>query len=743
MKKTLLFLMILVIILGCEREFGSYYDPPEGMEAEIYAQLVADPELSIFVSAIDKVPGLKDELSSSGLFTVMAPNNAAFERYFANHPEYHSVEMIPVTVLEPLVKYHIMRWMYFYGQFMASNMFKYETRSSVPFEVELSSGRVRKVYHTSKMFQVYTPNYLRSAGLTTDDYRFVYGPDAYLNTETNMNIMGASVLKADISAGNGACYVIDRVMDPPLNIAEELDTNKDYAEYNKFLQKYFVNYVYDDAARQATIAQGNNGDINGDGMVDSLYTRSYSINQFLDTENPRTTIRGVTTYYSLTAYIPSKEAFSNYLNNKLLPSFHNEWDSIPKHTLAALFSAHISNELNWPSKMERNLAVSSLGDVINITRSDIKSVKMASNGLFYEVNKTIEPRLFTAVTGPAFFAPEYWYFAEMLNLTNIWTSLMSDQSKFTIFAPVNDAFKEQRIVWLDYPPNNRPPGFFKLPLIGSDPTPLSLSEMNAIVGNCIVLFNDLPANNMPNGFYRAQNTSYVVVEDGKIFASERDSVATIIDADHQMSNGYFHGINKLLFYPTYTIWNQITRSQAPDPENPYFIPVNPQYYKFKELCAEAGILNITDFDGITSANTGRKFTLFVPSNQSVIEAQEAGLLPKTGNQKPEGTPDLTDGEKMRLINYLRYFFIPAEEIFTTGNTTGTFFTQSVDAERSNPNKEAYFPIEVSFTGKTIVLKSVDEVSATVVVSDPKNRPQNLISSDGIIQVIDNAFTSRY
>jgi uncharacterized surface protein with fasciclin (FAS1) repeats len=743
MKKILLFLSIIVTVMSCERKFGDYYDPPEGMEAEIYAQLVADPELSVFVSAIDKVPGLKEELSSSGLFTVMAPNNAAFEKYFASHPEYQSVDDIPVKTLEQLVKYHIMRWMYFYGQFIASNMYKYETRSSVMFEAEVSPGKTRKVHYTNKMFQVYTPNYTKTSGMTPDDYTFVYGADARINSQTNMNIMGASVLKSDISAGNGACYVIDRVMDPPLNIAQELDANKEYGEYNKFLQKYFVNYVYDDAARQATIAQGNNGDVDGDGMVDSLWTRTYEINQFLDTENPRMTVRGVTTYYSLSAYIPSEEAFTDYLNNKLLPSFDDSWESIPQHTLSMLFRAHISNDLDWPSRIERKLAVNSLGDVINISGSDINSVKMASNGLFYEVNKTIEPRVFTAVTGPAFFASEYWYFAEMMTLTNIWTTLVSDQTKYTIFAPTNSAFNRQGIVWLDYPPNGAAPGFFKIPANGTDPVSLSLSEMNSILGNHVVLLEGMPSNDMPNGFYRAQNTSYVVVEDGKVFASQRDSVVMIVDADHEMSNGYFHGINKLLLYPTYSLWNQVNRSQAPDPTNPLFVPVNPHYYKFKELCAEAGIMNIADFDGITSANTGRKFTLFIPSNQSIIDAQNAEILPRTGDQKPDGTPDLDDAEKQRLINYLRYFFVPAQEFFTIGSTVGTFITQSIDAVNSTPNKDTYFPIEVSYTGNTLAVKSVDGISATVDLSNPASMPQNMICSDGVIQVIDNAFTSRY
>jgi hypothetical protein len=192
MRKSLLwcFLILMAGITGCERQFGDYYDPPKGMEAEIYSQLVANPELSLFISAIDRVPGLKEELSSSGLFTVMAPTNGAFAEYFKLHPEYSSVDNIPVSVLDPLVKDHIMRWMFFRPQFLSSEFFKFETRATVLSSVP---GTSRDVHHTTKMFQVYTPRYRNLARMTAEDYSAVYGVNAKFNDETQMNVMGASV----------------------------------------------------------------------------------------------------------------------------------------------------------------------------------------------------------------------------------------------------------------------------------------------------------------------------------------------------------------------------------------------------------------------------------------------------------------------------------------------------------------------------------------------------------------------
>jgi uncharacterized surface protein with fasciclin (FAS1) repeats len=712
------------------------------MEAEIYSQLAANPELSIFVSAIDRVPGLREELSSSGLFTVMAPTNEAFVKYFGSHPEYSTMEDIPVKILDPLVKYHIMRWMFFQDQFLKSEFFKYETRANVSSVVP---GTNKSIYHTTKMFQVYAPEYRSRSRMSAEDYAFKFGSDAKFNDETNMNVMGASVLEVDISAGNGACYVIDKVIEPPLNIAQELETN--YPLYNKFIQKYFVTYVFD---RNATVIQGNNGDIDGDGMLDSLFVRRYyfgdQLLQDIDNENPRTVNRGITTYNTFSAYIPSKEAFEEYYRNKLLANFNGIEDSIPKHTLALLYKSHLSSTLDWPARMDENRVVNLLGDNISVSKSDVVSARMASNGAFYELNKTLEPRVFTGVTGPAFFTPQYWYFAEMIfRAPNILTALGSDRTRFTIFAPTNEAFMEQNIQYFEVSPTGGPAGFYKLESNG-DYSQISQTEINRVAGNHIVLFDDLSdSRNIPDGFYPAQNTNYVIVEDGNIFAAYRDSVVNIIDGDHHMTNGTFHGIDKLLFYPTNSIFNQINRSQKPN-DDPLFIPVNPQYYKFKELVQEAGILatdflDATDGSTITAAGVGKKFTLLAPSNEAIINAQLADLLPRTGTEKTEGQPAFTDAEKKKIADYLRNFFIPEQAIFTDGKTLGTFTTQGRDPAQSI-TKEVLFTIDVTLDGGIVTVTSnKSSESGKIQMREPAI--QNVIASDGIIQVIDNAFTSLY
>ncbi len=721
MNKMIVAVLIVLVFYACKREYGSFYDPPKNLELDIYKQLSKDSTLTTFVSAVDNVPGLKEQLSSSGLYTIMAPNNFAFKAYFANSPVYKSLQDIPVTVLSQIVRYHIMKWMLFQVDFNKPGLtkdnfalFKYETRADMVFNEPSGTGASKSIYYSSKMVQVYTPDYFRFYGVTNGDYTDIYGMGSSISMKTQMNVMGASVIESDVAGGNGVIHKIDHVLIPPLNIAQELDTNPEYQEYNKILKRRFLSYSYNKAA---TTAQGNNGDVTGDGLVDSLWTRTYTTDPNLDVENPIGSDK--ISNISLTAFIPTKSAFLDYLNTKLLPNFANSIDSIPARTLSLLFKSHITNNMDWPSRIDKGYVKSILTDKVRIEKSEIQSSKMASNGLFYTTTKVVEPGAFVTAGGPAFFFSQYSYFAEMLLQTSILTYLSNDAVTYTVFAPTNTAFKNRGIYWDDFPATGKP-GFFKTGGAG-----LGLSEMTKLIGNHIVVSNDLTSS-MADGYYPTLNSSFLVVENSGFHGAEKDTIPTIIDPDKIQSNGRFHGINKLIYDPQKSIYDIINSAGTID---------NPQYLKFKELFAAAGILT-KDFLTITSVDANKKFTLFVPSNQSIINAQVAGKLPKTGAQ---GTTVLTDPQKIQLMSYLNYFFVADNQIFTNGKLTGIFST----SKKIPGTAIRYKTVTVSYPANNLVVTDDTGVPAKVDMQIPMDKLQNTLAKDGVVHIIDNAFTSQY
>ena len=736
MKKKLIVLLCLLslIICNCTRKYGDFYDPPTGQQSVIYDQLASDPRFSTFVSAIDTVPGLKNELSSSGLFTIMAPDNTAFSKYFENHPTYKSVYDIPRDSLILMVKYHIMKWMLFQVNFLNPGLtkdnfkaFKYETRANLTYNELSLGGGTKAIYYPSKMVQVYTPNFFRLYNVTAQDYTDVYGTGSSIAAESQLNIMGATVTQKDLASGNGVIHVIDNVLEPPPTIAQIFDKNPEYSEFTQLMKRRYLFYTYN---RSATIAQGNNGDINGDGLVDSLWTRNYAIDPYIDNEDPL--VPGTSDALSITGFAPSRPAFLNYLTNRLAAGFLNSVDSIPNRTLTLFYQSYFSPNMYWPSQIDARKATNLLGNTIVLARSDIKKIKMASNGLFYELNKVIEPDAFSSVPGPAFLSSDYWYFAEMLIETGSLSGLTKAGTKYTILCPTNQAFKNYGIYWDYNPGGTLNPGFFKR--VGAAKTALTVKELAPLVGNHIIINYDLPASGIADGFYPTMNSSFITVAGGEIHGSVRDTIPQIIDPDHHMSNGYFQGINRTIIDPQQSLFDLINYIDGVS------APGRPEYDKFRELCIAAGILS-KDFLGITNVDAEKKFTLFVPSNDAITAAQVAGLLPKTGAVKPNTT--ITTTIAARLESYIRYFFVQEIQALTDGKVTGTFMTSKKDPI-STPTNAVYIPASVTYPGGILTFNEIGtSIKGKVDITNPSLYPQNTIARDGIIQIIDNAFTSKY
>jgi uncharacterized surface protein with fasciclin (FAS1) repeats len=111
MRKLTLFNLLAIIILfilGCERERDKLYERPDWLAGKLFTQIEAQPELSTFADCIRRV-GYDSVINISGSYTVFAPDNNAFDSYFEAHPGYNGVDDIPLDKLERMVKFHIVQ----------------------------------------------------------------------------------------------------------------------------------------------------------------------------------------------------------------------------------------------------------------------------------------------------------------------------------------------------------------------------------------------------------------------------------------------------------------------------------------------------------------------------------------------------------------------------------------------------------------------------------------------------------
>ncbi|WEK19961.1 MAG: fasciclin domain-containing protein [Candidatus Pedobacter colombiensis] len=701
MRRILILFCLLSIlaIAGCKKEREKFYRLPDNLEGEIYKQLSADAQFSTFVAAIDKVPGLKDELSSSGLYTVFAPTNDAFNKYFEANGKFKSLDDIPVVELTKIIKFHILKWMIFSYQFQAPgpsknsfDLFRYETRASVVYK-EYSDLKKKDVniYYDNKNIQVYTAPFFGYYGVTPADYTSVYGNASAVSSV--FNVMGASVVKTDIASGNGVIHAIDKVLVTPQNIAQELDTDPEYKDYNKILKQRFLSYAFD---LSGTKSQGNNGDVNNTGVLDSLFRRVYSFLPTLDYE------KGA----SLTAYVPTADAFNNYLNTKLLASYSSV-NAVPDYTLDLLYKSHYSNVISWPSMISKGLAVNILGDKVVLPAGSVLKTKMLSNGLFYQVNTVLEPEAFLAVPGPVFFASEYSYMAQLLIQSKLYASLVSKELSLTFLAPNNVALEKAGIRPSALSTTKNP--IFEIIDKGSTVArPMTLADINNWVGNNIIL-KALPEGGFTDGFYDTFNGSKIEIRSGKVYGADK-TVTPVLSPKKQMSNGFFYGTN-LAIVPPLTADTYLVQ-QA-------------EYGEFYKLILQVyPTFAITGFPFIDQL-LGNKYTFFVPSNTAITTAKTQGKIPVI----PASTAPTYAAKIEEMKQFIRYHIvkIPA---FTDGKTIGTYNSCMVDKALSSPVKEVNVAVKLGFSAGAIkVTDNKNTISSTT-------SPTNQITKDGVIQTID-------
>jgi len=79
------FLFMLLFLTGCvKKEFEKFYERPDDLAQPIYQQLEARKNFTSLLACIDKAK-YKDILSKAGYWTFFAPNDAAFQKYFAEN----------------------------------------------------------------------------------------------------------------------------------------------------------------------------------------------------------------------------------------------------------------------------------------------------------------------------------------------------------------------------------------------------------------------------------------------------------------------------------------------------------------------------------------------------------------------------------------------------------------------------------------------------------------------------------
>jgi len=140
--------------------------------------------------------------------------------------------------------------------------------------------------------------------------------------------------------------------------------------------------------------------------------------------------------------VPTNEALQSWWDNegKDLQDEYKVWDSIPAKTLAKLLNVNMLPAFTESVPSKFNLILNDAKESLGITVDDVDSCFMGCNGVIYLVNRVFTPAEYASVAYPALAHASsmnmvYW----AIDQRNFLPYLLSMDSKYALILPNNDA----------------------------------------------------------------------------------------------------------------------------------------------------------------------------------------------------------------------------------------------------------------------------------------------------------------
>ncbi|WP_205499775.1 fasciclin domain-containing protein [Rufibacter psychrotolerans] len=675
-KHSFRLLLALFLFAGCEqKEDDAFYERPAGLAEPIYQELEKRGNFTNFLVCIEKA-GYKDILSKAGYWTIFAPNDEAFKKYFAENG-IASVESIDAKTAEKIVKYSLV-----YNAFKAERLADYQSglgwvnalglkRRTAYYEgaqLQQVNGEERLVvssnrnnrsgsdyYNVDDTNNKYIPYFLSKVftakGLTAADYNYFY-PNS---TFSGFNVGPAKVVSSDITAENGFIHEIDRVILPLPNLDQYLADQSKYSKFKAIFDKYMVSYLVNAAATEKfSRISGVNKDVYVKVFNSGL---SYSPNNenFLKVEDNDGQQGGYT------LFAPTNAALENYLDNVLLKHYKS-MDALPKEIIFDFLNAHMWDKLVWPSKFN-STPHSSLGqNPLFNPQTDVVEKKVLSNGMFYGTQRVQEANVFSSVFGKAYLNPRYSLMTRALSVA-LKPILINTSIKFTVFLVPDEEiiaagfnYDLDANTWRYTPPAGG----------ASSSGSTAWGKLNRILNTHVVIgdVSDLAGS----GVLETYEGEYISFSHNKLLSAgnmEQQIEASSV-AKESALNGTVYYLDKLLLEPQKSLGLHL-KDLAEAPES--------RYKKFFDYLNNSSLFtkNTGAIVGVTASGF---YTMLVPDNEAIDAAIAKGYLP--ASTSPSSAED-----KEKVADFIRYHIIDKATIAPDGKKEGGYLTLLLD-QNGNP-----------------------------------------------------------
>jgi len=434
---------------SCQDDYLYDKTEPSWLGSNIYDYLKTDGHFTNYIKLIDDL-GYTEVLKLTGSKTLFVANDSAFNVFYQSN----SWGIDNYSQLTPAQKKMIFKYSMLNNAYLNETLSNYnlggtlnegmamrcETELSALDTIPFESGDklpdnpfwakyITKGLHlmkdnTTVPLVFFTQKFLNKYAFTNEDFSVLtHGLTRLLYDSHIFNI---KITKKDIVCKNGYINVLDKVLIPPVNMAEYIENNPDTKIFAKLLDRFCAPYF--DAANTLVYKQLHPE------FTDSIFTKHYfsslGPNAFTVSKSNSGTKYypdGVTLVPNLLAYdpgwndytqgaveadmaamfVPSNDAMNNYFNSplgKLLKERFITWDNVPDEIVVPLIKRHMRTSLieTVPSKF--NLMVDAENYKLPVEKSHITSSYTGVNGEVYVTNQVYPPVDFISVYGPVLFS---------------------------------------------------------------------------------------------------------------------------------------------------------------------------------------------------------------------------------------------------------------------------------------------------------------------------------------------------
>ncbi|MBN1925647.1 MAG: fasciclin domain-containing protein [Prolixibacteraceae bacterium] len=649
-------LLALILFASCEKEMDKYYEIPDWLKGNAWELLESRGNFTHFLEAVD-MAGFRDVISGKGIITVMAPTDEAFEQYLGKKGV-QSVSDLPVDELKKLIGLHLVYYAFDRNKLVnyrpegissqqesyddAGLYYKFRTKSnSLPEEYTDNTlpddvnERVKKVYHKELFLPVFSYQLFDTKQIdAASNYQYFYPSTVWDGDGDGFCVSNANVGEYELVTDNGYVYLLNQVLEPLETIHKQLESDPDFSTFKNLYDK-FSDFQYND---NLTVNYGNGEELYLYYHVDLpkiasewSYNGESSLPDYADLAKLSRLANNV--------FAPDNNAIQDFFNT-FWSDFYSDIYEVQFLPVKYLLDNHVyEGDIVFPEEIEAGKITSKYGTVIDFNTQEVSLKSICANGTLYGLNGLSVPKMFEAITAPAFQNPDYRMFLHMIDQSDMVQPLMSDNVDFLLFLPTdsilegNTTIYGRRLMYQNL--NSNKYGQQNIMIEGADEpwVYMKTSLMEGVVKNHVATRLMTTVGNAK--IYKTLNTyQYLLVEDDNkvwssfIFNNYPDQPMPFVLNSERYNGQVFDlkGVEEKALIQDYNLFKeQVTKNPLPGQEY------------FKQMVGAAQFNTTTPPFNFMQ---GERFIAFVPTNKIIEDSiHEIPMIPA------------------EMADYLKYYFV--------------------------------------------------------------------------------------